>query len=131
MTNVTVATGYDVSIQGDVTVVADFEVETINVPEQGPPGPPGTSGVNGADGNTIIYGGANPTSAQGKDGDSYINTTTHVMYGPKAGRMAICRCRCLADWSGWSSGTGWSSGAAGSNRQLHHLWFGCSDIECR
>ncbi|HEV8503733.1 MAG TPA: tail fiber domain-containing protein [Casimicrobiaceae bacterium] len=48
---------------------------------QGPPGPRGTDGV---DGNTVLYGPSDPT-AQGKDGDFYINTTTHFIFGPKAG----------------------------------------------
>lgn len=69
----------------DVQVVADFEVETISVPEQGPPGPPGTSGVDGADGTTILYGTTDPLPTMGRDGDSYINTTTHFLFGPKSG----------------------------------------------
>jgi hypothetical protein len=88
MTTVVVGTDQDVTISAepddDVQVVADFEVELIQVPEQGPPGPMGNPGLDGADGNTIIYGTADPVPSQGKDGDSYINTVTHFIFGPKA-----------------------------------------------
>ena len=82
---VAVADDSDVLIIPDVVVEADFEVEVIQVPEQGPPGPPGAPGVDGADGNTIIYGGSDPLASMGKDGDFYINTTTHFIFGPKVG----------------------------------------------
>jgi hypothetical protein len=36
------------------------------------------------DGNTIIYGIINPTT-EGNDGDTYINTNTDFLFGPKAG----------------------------------------------
>ena len=60
---------------------------------QGPQGNPGTPGAvgatgpagsNGVDGNTVLYGTANPTSGQGVNGNFYINTTTNFIYGPKA-----------------------------------------------
>ena len=46
--------------------------------------PAGSSlvGPTGADGNTVLYGIANPTS-QGNDGDFYINTITSFIFGPK------------------------------------------------
>jgi hypothetical protein len=47
----------------------------------GAPGPPG---VQGPQGKTIIYGATDPTAGVGSDGDSYINTTTHFLFGPKA-----------------------------------------------
>jgi hypothetical protein len=47
-------------------------------------GPPGAQGPQGPQGNTVLYGTANPTPANGVDGDWYINTTTHFMFGPKA-----------------------------------------------
>ncbi|WP_439372906.1 hypothetical protein [Bradyrhizobium sp. DASA03120] len=67
-----------------VTVVTDFEVEVIQELEQGPPGPQGTPGAPGKDGNTIIYGTGDPSVLVGNDGDFYINTTTHFLFGPKA-----------------------------------------------
>jgi hypothetical protein len=61
---------------------------------QGDPGSPGATGNPGAQGNpgapgapgaTILSGPANPTSGQGANGDFWLNTTTAVLYGPKAG----------------------------------------------
>ena len=52
---------------------------------QGPQGVPGTNGVNGINGNTILFGVTNPSnSANGVNGDFYINTTTYNLFGPKA-----------------------------------------------
>jgi hypothetical protein len=80
-----------------VIVLADFEVEIIQELEQGPPGPisttpgppgppgpQGPQGVAGLPGNQIYYGAANPTPEIGINGDSYINTSTHFLFGPKA-----------------------------------------------
>ncbi|MGX1151464.1 hypothetical protein [Bradyrhizobium ottawaense] len=66
-----------------VTVVTDFEVEVIQELEQGPPGPQGDQGNPGKDGNTVLYGTADPTPFVGVDGNFYINTTTHFLFGPK------------------------------------------------
>src|SRR6185369_11529452 len=75
----------------------------IQTGEQGPPGPagpPGADGVQGPagpmgftgpqgvpgpSGNTVLYGAGNPAAATGVDGNFYINTTTNVIFGPKAG----------------------------------------------
>ncbi len=46
-------------------------------------GDPGPAGDDGADGKTILYGTAVPTT-EGVDGDFYIRTTTHFIYGPKS-----------------------------------------------
>lgn len=46
-------------------------------------GSDGTDGVDGVDGKTILYGAVDPTT-EGVDGDFYINTSTHFIYGPKA-----------------------------------------------
>jgi hypothetical protein len=54
---------------------------------QGAPGTPGTNGTNGTnglDGKTVRYGAANPLATDGTDGDFWINTTTHFIFGPKA-----------------------------------------------
>lgn len=50
----------------------------------GPAGPQGDPGDPGLDANTIFYGTGDPTSGQGADGDFYINTTSHFLFGPKA-----------------------------------------------
>jgi hypothetical protein len=48
-------------------------------------GPQGATGPAGADGNTILYGTTDPVSGTGINGNFYINTTTHFLFGPKAG----------------------------------------------
>jgi hypothetical protein len=83
--DVVVGQDTDVVISGDVTVAADFAVSVIQVPDQGPPGPPGTSGSDGADGNTILYGTNDPLPGLGNNGDTYINSTSHFIFGPKVG----------------------------------------------
>lgn len=86
--DVIVSTDSDVIVSpepnDDVQVALDFEIETINVPEQGPPGLQGNTGTPGADGNTVLYGAGPPSPMMGKDGDFYIDTNAHTMYGPKA-----------------------------------------------
>jgi len=44
--------------------------------------PPGLPGIRG---NSVLSGEDNPTNAVGLDGDFYINTTSNMLYGPKAG----------------------------------------------
>jgi hypothetical protein len=57
----------------------------------GPTGPQGAQGVQGLQGNngtngTAVLNGINaPSSSTGSNGDFYINTTTNMLYGPKAG----------------------------------------------
>jgi hypothetical protein len=51
----------------------------------GPPGVPGQNGTNGTNGNTILSGVGAPSESLGNDGDFYIDTAGHVLYGPKAG----------------------------------------------
>jgi hypothetical protein len=50
----------------------------------GSAGATGPAGASGTNGKTVAYGTANPTSSTGVDGDFYINTTTHTLFGPKA-----------------------------------------------
>ncbi|MGY3130127.1 hypothetical protein ACVWZM_000809 [Bradyrhizobium sp. USDA 4501] len=52
---------------------------------QGPQGIQGIQGVQGIPGNTVLYGATDPTAGVGVDGNFYINTATHFMFGPKAG----------------------------------------------
>ena len=97
MSKVEVINGSDVTIAvppADVIITADYELEIIQTGEQGPPGPAGPvsttpgptgpAGPPGPQGNRILYGTTNPAPTTGIDGDSYINTTTHFLFGPKA-----------------------------------------------
>jgi hypothetical protein len=63
--------------------IPDGEVEIITVPQQGPPGIPGPPGPAGEDGSGMLYGVGAPTGVIGHDGDFYIDTNAHVIYGPK------------------------------------------------
>lgn len=57
----------------------------------GPAGPVGATGATGsqgpagADGKTVLNGTTNPTAGIGVNGDFYINTSTNLIFGPKAG----------------------------------------------
>lgn len=51
----------------------------------GSPGADGQDGIDGADGNTVLSGAGDPTSSDGVNGDYWINTTTHYLFGPKTG----------------------------------------------
>ncbi len=51
---------------------------------QGAPGPMGATGVAGADGKALLYGGSDPAAGMGNDGDFYLNTATHALFGPKS-----------------------------------------------
>lgn len=51
---------------------------------EGPMGATGPAGTNGLDGKSVRYGAADPTGTDGADGDFWINTTTHFIFGPKA-----------------------------------------------
>jgi len=85
--SVLVEQDFDITItqdEPDVMVIEDDLVTIVGVPEQGPPGPAGTPGAPGTPGNTVMYGAGPPNSAMGRDGDWYIDTNTHNMYGPKS-----------------------------------------------
>jgi hypothetical protein len=77
----------------DIVVVADYEVEVIQTFEQGPPGPQGPqgplgpigpAGPEGPHGNTIHYDARDPLPGDGLPGDSWINTATNMLFGPKS-----------------------------------------------
>ena len=51
---------------------------------QGTQGAIGPSGSNGTNGNLILTGSGAPASGTGANGDFYINTTSSILYGPKA-----------------------------------------------
>jgi hypothetical protein len=50
----------------------------------GPQGPPGTGSGSGG-GTTILSGMAAPTAEVGANGDFYLDTDDHILYGPKSG----------------------------------------------
>ena len=54
---------------------------------QGPQGMQGIQGVAGANGKTVLNGSVDPATSIGTDGDFYINTGTHKIFGPKSGSM--------------------------------------------
>ncbi|KYK50042.1 hypothetical protein A1D31_22280 [Bradyrhizobium liaoningense] len=77
----------------EIAVIADYEVEVIQTFEQGPPGPQGPqgplgpvgpAGPEGPHGNTIHYGARDPLPGDGLPGDSWINTATNTLFGPKS-----------------------------------------------
>lgn len=45
----------------------------------------GPAGSGGGSGGTWLFGGSDPVSGAGSDGDFYFNNTTGVVYGPKTG----------------------------------------------
>ena len=51
----------------------------------GAPGPTGPTGPTGSNGNTVLNGSGAPNNSLGTDGDFYIDTSTNLIYGPKAG----------------------------------------------
>lgn len=90
MSEVEVINNIDVTaMPGDTAVVVVLEdnVEVIQTMEQGPPGPKGDKGDRGDKGdpgNTVLYGPADPLNhADGEDGNFWINTTTHFIFGPR------------------------------------------------
>lgn len=50
---------------------------------QGPRGDTGATGSAGADGTAVLHGTTAPGAASGNIGDFYIDTTSHLLYGPK------------------------------------------------
>jgi hypothetical protein len=50
----------------------------------GPIGPTGATGPTGPSGRTVLNGAGAPSAGTGADGDFYIDTTTALIYGPKA-----------------------------------------------
>lgn len=44
----------------------------------------GDTGAAGKDGASVLNGTSDPTTSTGKDGDFYINTNSHKIFGPKA-----------------------------------------------
>ena len=53
----------------------------------GPEGPPGDQGETGPPGTLILFGVETPSSSTGMEGDFYLDTDDHVLYGPKTGSV--------------------------------------------
>ncbi|RYD96696.1 MAG: hypothetical protein EOP54_13080 [Sphingobacteriales bacterium] len=51
----------------------------------GPTGATGANGAAGVNGKTVLSGTGLPAPGTGSDGDYYIDPTTNIFYGPKAG----------------------------------------------
>lgn len=69
----------------------------------GSAGSTGSTGSAGADGKTVRNGSGAPSSGLGVDGDFYIDTTAHAVYGPKTSGA----------WGSATSLVGPSTGSAG------------------
>ena len=68
------------NISGTWTLIANIQGATGAA---GSDGANGADGAAGIDGKTVLYGAVDPTS-EGNNGDFYINTSTHFIFGPKA-----------------------------------------------
>jgi hypothetical protein len=74
------ATGFNLS-----STYVVYPSDVTNTGAIGPAGPTGATGPAGpAGGAVIITGSGLPTPAVGSNGNFYINTTTNLIYGPKA-----------------------------------------------
>lgn len=89
---------------------------------QGPQGEPGADGANGADGKTVRYGIGAPGGGLGVDGDFYIATSTHFIYGPKTGGVWPAGVSLIgpqgdpgADGADGADGTNGTNGINGTN----------------
>ena len=51
----------------------------------GPTGPTGAPGAPGTSGTVILTGTTTPTAADGAEGNFYLDSVAHVLYGPKTG----------------------------------------------
>jgi hypothetical protein len=57
---------------------------TGNTGATGPAGPAGAAGPTGAAGTSVLHGAGAPGSGTGNNGDFYLDTAAHALYGPKA-----------------------------------------------
>ena len=89
---------------------------------QGSQGTQGLQGIAGIDGKTVIagkavlYGAADPDSGTASvDGDFYINTTSHTLFGPKAGTWPVVGVSMVGiTGAQGAQGVAGASGAAGA-----------------
>lgn len=85
---------------------------------QGEKGNTGDPGTPGADGNTVLYGAGAPAAGTGVDGNFYIDTTTHTVYGPKAGSWPAGTSLIGPKGDQGTPGTDGNDGAAGRSIQV-------------
>jgi hypothetical protein len=52
---------------------------------KGDAGPRGGTGLQGAAGHTVLNGAGAPSGTTGSNGDFFLDTTAHAIYGPKTG----------------------------------------------
>jgi hypothetical protein len=78
---------FTLSDASTVTMVGaktDLKGDTGAAGADGADGAAGADGADGADGKTVLNGAIDPTT-EGVDGDFYLNTATHTIFGPKSG----------------------------------------------
>ena len=68
----------------NTAAVLDFTIPRGDRGPAGVPGAPGAAGAPGANGKTIRSGASGPSAGDGVDGDFFINTSTNMLFGPKA-----------------------------------------------
>ncbi len=80
----------------------------------GPTGPAGATGPSGPAGRTILSGSTHPSVILGAAGDYYLDTATHVLYGPAS--VSCLKLRCSTNWGLGTSlvGPAGPAGRAGS-----------------
>lgn len=85
----------------------------------------GKDGINGRNGNTVLYGTADPTSIIGVDGDFYINSSTNKIFGPKAKEWPVGISLVGPQGPGGAGSQG-PAGVSGAATQV--LWFTPRDL---
>lgn len=79
----------------------------------GDKGDQGIQGIQGVAGNTVLYNTGAPANSLGVDGNFYVATDTHFIYGPKAGGVWPAGTNLVGPSGG--TGAGGAIGAAGLN----------------
>jgi len=71
----------------------------------GPAGAKGDPGPAGTNGRTVLSGKGAPDLNTGDEGDFYIDTDSHELYGPKEGPISSCdHTACATSNGGWGDG---------------------------
>jgi hypothetical protein len=73
------------------------------------------------DGNTVLYGAADPVAATGANGNFFINTTSHFMFGPKSAGAWPAGASMIGP-EGPTGQTG-AQGSAGATGTRGSLWY--------
>ncbi|MBB2151206.1 collagen-like protein [Pedobacter gandavensis] len=101
-----------------LTVVTFSSCEK-NADTKGDTGEQGIAGAPGANGSAILSGTGIPATTLGKDGDYYIDKTTSIFYGPKAGSAwntsVSLKGQTGANGSNGTNGSNGANGADGTN----------------